>query len=320
MRRANGSGTIVKLAGNRRRPYAIKKITGWKENGVPTYKYLSYHKTYREAERALAKYNADPYEISTKTVKQVYDEWILLQQDKAEGTLSSYETSYKRLAPLYDLRMTQLDRVTLQQFYDNLKGTQNSVRRQQILVNNLIKYAVKQGILPLSALNIHKVIDTSEKPEGIKRKKQVIPKDIVAKLWTRTDQEIVKQILLYIYTGCRWSELYELTDEHCHEDYIEITEAKTPAGVRIVPLCDKIKTILPVKPIPNYDVFNKEFKDILPGYHIHDCRHTFITRLTEAGVDSRIIKTIVGHKSADVTALYTHITLEVMLEAVNKLV
>ena len=60
MRRANGQGTIVKLAGNRRRPYAVKRITGWKENGVPTYKYLSYHKTYREAERALNKYNEDP--------------------------------------------------------------------------------------------------------------------------------------------------------------------------------------------------------------------------------------------------------------------
>ena len=41
--------------------------------------------------------------------------------------------------------------------------------------------------------------------------------------------------------------------------------------------------------------------------------------LTEAGVDSRIIKSIVGHKGQDITEHYTHITLEVKLEAVNLL-
>jgi site-specific recombinase XerD len=41
--------------------------------------------------------------------------------------------------------------------------------------------------------------------------------------------------------------------------------------------------------------------------------------LTEKGVDVRVIKAIVGHKMDDVTAIYTHISLDTMLEAVNKL-
>lgn len=319
MRRANGQGTIVKLAGNRRRPYAVKRITGWKENGVPTYKYLSYHKTYREAERALNKYNEDPYTLTTKTLKQVYEEWIELQQDKAEGTIKAYNSAYKYLTPLHDVRMSDLDRITLQTFYDQLGGTQSRMVKVKKMLNNLIKYSVKKGIMPLSALNLQKVIDTSDIPEGKKTTRQVIPKDVIDKLWERTDQEMVKQILLYIYTGCRWFELHDLEPEHCHPDYIEIVASKTEAGVRIVPLCDKIRQILPVEPIPSYDVFNKYFKQVLPGYHIHDTRHTFITMLTEAGVDSRIIKSIVGHKGQDITEHYTHITLEVKLEAVNRL-
>lgn len=319
MRRANGQGTIVKLAGNRRRPYAIKRITGWKENGVPTYKYLSYHKTYREAERALNKYNEDPYTLNTKTLKQVYEEWIDLQQDKADGTLKAYESAYKFLTPLHNLRMSDLDRIALQAFYDQLGGTQSRMVKVKKMLNNLIKYSVKKGIMPLSALNLQKVIDTSDIPEGKKTTRQVIPKDVIDKLWERTDQEMVKQILLYIYTGCRWFELHDLEPEHCHPDYIEIVASKTEAGVRIVPLCNKIRQILPVEPIPSYDVFNKYFKQVLPGYHIHDTRHTFITMLTEAGVDSRIIKSIVGHKGQDITEHYTHITLEVKLEAVNLL-
>ena len=319
MRRANGQGTIVKLAGNRRRPYAVKRITGWKENGVPTYKYLSYHKTYREAERALNKYNEDPYTLASKTLKQIYEEWIELQQDKADGTIRAYESAYKYLEPLHNEKMSDLDRITLQTFYDNLGGTKSRATKVQKLLTNLIKYSVKKGIMPMSSLNIHKVIDISDIPEGYKTERHIIPKDVIDKLWTMTDQELVKQVLLYIYTGCRWSELYNLEPEHCHPDYIEIVAAKTEAGVRIVPLCDKVKKLLPVEPIPSYNVFNKYFQQLLPGHHIHDTRHTFITMLSEAKVDNRIIKTIVGHKSADITEHYTHITLEVMLEAVNLL-
>lgn len=66
MRRANGSGHITKLSGNRRRPYAIRKIVGWTDKGTPKYQYISYHKTQREAERALNTYINDPYTISKK--------------------------------------------------------------------------------------------------------------------------------------------------------------------------------------------------------------------------------------------------------------
>ena len=59
MRNPNGYGHITKLAGNRRKPYAVRKIVGWSEKGTPRYKYVSYHKTRREAERALKNYNED---------------------------------------------------------------------------------------------------------------------------------------------------------------------------------------------------------------------------------------------------------------------
>ena len=39
--------------------------------------------------------------------------------------------------------------------------------------------------------------------------------------------------------------------------------------------------------------------------------------MTEAKVDKRIIRVIVGHKPEDVTDIYTHLSLETMLEAVN---
>ena len=38
MKRANGTGTIVKLKGNRRKPWFAKATVGYKENGQPIQK------------------------------------------------------------------------------------------------------------------------------------------------------------------------------------------------------------------------------------------------------------------------------------------
>lgn len=319
MRSANGTGHITKLAGNRRRPYAIRKIVGWTDKGTPKYQYISYHKTQREAEQALRKYNEDPYTLCNKTLLDVYNEWIIGQdQKKSDGTLKAYRTAIKMLEPLHDIKMAQIDRVMLQNYYDTLEGTKNTSRKVKNLLSNLIKYSVKKGIMPLSALNLHKAIDLSERAEGKTTEHKVIPKDIIRKLWG-LNNETARQVLLYIYTGCRYAELYELQPENCYPDHIDIVDSKTEAGIRTIPLCDAVKKLLPIEPIPSYDIFNKRFKELLPDYHIHDTRHSFTTYMAEAGIDSRIIKTVVGHKSVDVTSRYTHITLEVTMDAVNKM-
>lgn len=55
------------------------------------------------------------------------------------------------------------------------------------------------------------------------------------------DQELADLILLGMYTGCRIEELCSLTLDHVHADRLSITDAKTAAGWRDVPLHPKIK-------------------------------------------------------------------------------
>lgn len=320
MKRGNGMGTIAKLPGNRRRPYAVKITTGYSEKGTQQYKYLSYHRTYREALQALNRYIDDPYTLKSVTLAALYDEWIALQDGKADGTLRAYETAYKKLKPLHDVKVGQIDRLTLQHFYDSLPGTVNSAVNVRKLLQNLIKYAVKRGYLPISALNLHKVVEISDKPEPHKIDRKIITDEERSHLWelSRTS-ETAKIILFYIYTGLRYSELFELQEENCYPDHLEIVKAKTKAGVRVVPLSDKAKSLLPIQRVPEYGVFNRYFKEFLPGHHVHDTRHTFTTLLAQAGVDERTIKAIIGHSAKDVTDHYTHIELSVMLEAVNKI-
>ena len=70
--------------------------------------------------------------------------------------------------------------------------------------------------------------------------------------------------------------------------------------------------------------FKKYWKPIMEEFQMehrpHDTRHTCVSLLTEAGVDERIIKRIVGHKGQGVTdTVYTHLELPIKLEAINKI-
>lgn len=320
MKRANGSGTIAKLSGNRRKPYTIRRVIGWKENGNPIIKYQGYYRTRREAEKALNEYNADPYTISKKTLSDVYEDWYAAKETTmAEKTLNNYRTSFKHLKPLHDIKMKDIDRTVLQRFYDRIDTTGTSLAKVTSLLNMLFEYSVKRGILPVSALNLTKSVDIPIKESKAEKPRTAIDKADIDRLWTMTDDEYARITLFYIYTGLRFSELYNLTDDCWHENYIEIKKSKTKAGIRIVPICDKLKPFAPIKKVPNRTTFAREFKKLLPEHTIHETRHTFISMLSDAKTDIRVIQAIVGHAPNSVTDIYTHISLDVMLEAVNRI-
>ena len=320
MRRANGSGHVTKLSGNRRRPYAVRKIVGWTEKGTPQYKYISYHKTQREAEKALDKYIDDPYKLQNLTLEEVYKDWYAdCEKKKAANTMRGYRTRWRHMEPIYKVKIQNLDRFELQKFFDGLVLTESVMCRIREQLKSIFEYAVRRGILPMSALNLYKTIDIRPKVEPKENPHTVITKEEIESLWERKDDENVKIILVYIYTGLRYSELCKLIPKNIHEDYFEIKQATTDAGNRIVPLSDKVKSLLPIKEVPPHTTFIKYMQKILPGHSPHDTRHTFVSLMTEAGVDLRVIQAIVGHKPVTATEIYTHISFETMLEAVNKI-
>ena len=82
MKLPNNYGSIVKLSGNRRKPYAVRVTQGWKHNAKnDTYtqvkKYIGYGSTRAEALEILAEYNRNPYNLDSKNVtfKDAFNAW-----------------------------------------------------------------------------------------------------------------------------------------------------------------------------------------------------------------------------------------------------
>ncbi|MDR1891831.1 MAG: recombinase, partial [Oscillospiraceae bacterium] len=77
MRNPNGYGTVVKLSGNRRNPFAVRKTRGFDERGYPVYIPIGYAPTREEGLILLANYNNDPWDVDKEkiTFLELYEMW-----------------------------------------------------------------------------------------------------------------------------------------------------------------------------------------------------------------------------------------------------
>ena len=204
------------------------------------------------------------------------------------------------------------------------------------LCNQLSAYAVDNDIILKNyAANLDPgQTDAPQNPH------KVIPVDIMRKLVRYTNQELADVFAVMLYTGARIDEVLQIKSANVHldEQYM-IGGNKTGAGKeRTIPIADHIVPIIKRrlmdggKNLFSYHTGKRISYDAL-RYHLvkfnsenetdvqsHDCRHTFVTAMDKLGVKKALYQKIVGHKGTDVTdSVYTHYSVEEMLEAVNKL-
>lgn len=132
-----------------------------------------------------------------------------------------------------------------------------------------------------------------------------------------------------LYTGVRRSELptlqikdgFAIVQNSKRKITQKVTFRKIPITPMLLPyLADSTKQDILDAICPARDVLTKQFKLLCPNHHLHELRHTFITRCQECGVAREIVSVWAGH-AADRTmtsTVYTHFSDDFMLEQGQK--
>lgn len=340
MRLPNGYGSVVKLGGRRRRPYAVKVTTGWTAEGRQVQRYLSYHAKRADALRALAEYHDRPFSLDARrlTVAELYERWAA-----KEGTVKNcYKAAWSRLNTVRDMAVADVRRRHIQADVDACPLGYSSCKNLKTLCNKLFTLAVDLELVtanpatgvalpPNVQSSVHRPFDDAE----------------LAKLWAAADSPAgadrrgARLALVLSYTGLRPTELLRIRTENVDLEARTMRGGmKTAAGKnRVVPIARKILPFVAEwldpgqeylvlshrdgRPMLTYDRLRShvwERTPLLAGHLPHDGRHTCATMLSNAGVDLKTTQLILGHRSTSVTlAVYTHRTLAQLLAAVDKL-
>ena len=150
LKNPNGYGSVVKLSGKRRRPYAVRKTVGYDDRGYPIYSIIGYYETRTEAMLALADYNSNPYDIDLSKVsfKELYELWSKENYPKMKSNaIRIYKAAYKHSKTLYDLQYTSIRKLHFQRCIDACQRGVATKDNMKLLYTQLDKFAYDQDII-----------------------------------------------------------------------------------------------------------------------------------------------------------------------------
>lgn len=334
-----GFGSICKLSGPRRNPYAARVKTGYStESGAAEYSYIGYFPTRKAALEALTDFHKSPYRVDKKDTTPA-DLWPLFQARKfpnvSESRVRQYAAAWEKLLPLQDLPIRGIRPYQIQSLFDAMTVGAASKRHAKDLLSQLFRLGIELDIVDRDQSAFVK-IETGEKSTKhrpftrveIETLFQVIPNDPIA-----------DTVALLIYTGLRPSELLDIRRESVHIEAGYLTGGmKTKAGKnRVIPIHSRIAPLVSAranrscgyliedkgKPV-SYQKYARLFRALMERLgmeHLpHDGRHTFASLADSAGISPVVIKKIMGHVSSDITeSVYTHKGIEELREQIERI-
>ena len=338
MRNPNGFGSVVKMSGNRRKPFGVRITVGRKDNGQQIYKYLGYYETRPDAIIALAEYNKMPYDIDANniTFAEVYNRYINDgSQNISPASAKLNRTCFNHCVKLHKTVFKNLRKVHLQGVIDNLE-TPTAKSNVASFFRKLFKFGLENDIV---LKDYAQFIVTPSKNK--KSDKVPFTREEVSKLWENVGNINAEIMLMLCYSGMRVMELLTLEKHQVNmQDNYIIGGFKSEAGTdRYIPIHPRIKFLFEKhyansskwlivnkqgnKPI-RYDSFHAkrwsklkkklQFRNELT---IHSTRHFFVSELHRLGADKVAVQKIIGHKGEDITEqAYTHIDKSILHDVV----
>jgi integrase len=210
--------------------------------------------------------------------------------------------------------------------------TETTVNRDVEVLRHLLYWAVDEGFLTTNPLARIRLVRGRRKPRPVMNVEEE------AKLIAAAAPHLAPIIIAALDAGMRRGELLTQLSEHIdlNRRVLQVTHSKTPGGeAREIPLTARLMALLSARPKPEGLVFTFKGRPLhriktawkaairragIRYFRFHDLRHTFNTRLMEAGVVQDVRMALMGHSSGEeINSLYTHVELPVKREAIRKL-
>lgn len=254
-------------------------------------------------------------------VKKWLDIWLneYAKYKVGEKTFNNYEWAKNKIFSMTnsDLQLSDLNEIKCQSILNNmaLNGfSKSSINKVKIVLIQSLKKAHTNGYIKLPTTFELYIPKTAHE-----KKVNPLTIDEQKKLELSCIEDKYGYLIIFlINTGLRRMELLNLkwSDYDKQNSILKIRKSKSLAGIRDVPLIPVARAIIEVQPKYNEYIFNSlkgtpitetilrktylrlRKKSGIPELTNHICRHTFATRLLEAGADPKAIACLLGHTSA----------------------
>ena len=207
-----------------------------------------------------------------------------------------------------------------------------SVNRELACLKNMFNVAMSWG---KATSNPVKGVKMLREPRGRLR---VLSLQEEQSLLSACSAHLVPIVIMGVETGMRSGEMLSLRweDVYLAEEglYLTVRDSKN-AEPRNIPISDRLLEVLKGIERKSDYVFCKEdgqrYGRIVKGFRdavkragiaycrMHDCRHTFATRLVMSGTELVTLKELLGHKTLAMTVRYAHPTPERRVAAIKRL-
>lgn len=328
-KRANGTGTISKLSGNRAKPWAARK------NDV----YIGSYKTRAEAQKALDNLSSvDVTDLFHLTFTEVYEAMLPELRDVTPEHLSNLRGRYRACSALHDKIYRKIRRSEFMAEIIRLEQegkSKSTVQKTLQLFHHMEAWAIGEGIVQASRVE---KLNTIAKQKSVKR---ILTDTEIDKI-KKSGHRAAQIVLIILGAGCRTNEIFKVKTEDCFEDYF-IGGSKTKAGERRTIMISEVG-------LPSYQALRNEaiangceylikaysgnsnqrnfvkrdladlFSELnITGVTLHDLRHTMVTQALESGVDHLALTQMIGHTDIETTKIYTHMRPEHLRKEIQKI-
>lgn len=273
----------------------------------------------------------EPEKPKPVTLREYMLKWLKMVKKPTvkENTYNLYYVYYRvNICPfLGDKPIAEIKPFDVQNCINNLveNGKIITAKQCRILLNAVFEYAVIDDVILKSPM-AKVVVPHTESKEGVPLSRE--EEKTVVELMLKKSNIHVQACVFMLYTGLRRSELASI---QIRDGWVHVISAKGRKGhkvkLRSIPVSPMLAPLLPYMNIEGIKTVKARSlstmaKNIIPNHHIHELRHTFITRCRECGIRREIVSLWAGHAadSSITSTVYTHLQTnkDIQLDEIKK--